>query len=877
MCTMTASSMFLKVRTTIWMLLLVFSVAVCHAFVPSGSSLVGTITLASNTPLTATCTAFLNTHLRMSSQTNENPKKSSKKSNNNSKKVFTIGDLRKELLENPAKFQPQQMERKSKYRRSRKRVENPKQRYLYKSQRVALEREGKLKTRKTSGDDNTDSSLDDNVGTIDPDRDPLAQAKEFGLMVGSQHCDPLVDGIEPRIVGQIRVGKEEGSGSYAYLIDKPAGWSILGGGAAGGGDTSSRSGSNVRSDNSNKSTTKKKADNRKHKQVAKVQNEDGSVDYLEFDERDVLALMTPEEIEEYYQTMADESGDDAMMSRPTFSSPKEPLSETKEASISIEWHNMYGCDENEEVDEKTSANLRRIATRVKQMKDGSASLASISRPSVVSWLKDLKSKEGTPIKGGNFWTALSGAAEVDDSGLVLLCPKINLANIFVEYCEYVAVMGTDGYLAPRSKIKKDSKLLTKESIQIDITSKLRKGREDDDVLTVKVTIPEIPSTCASVVDPCQMQLRQGIRGDPAANPFDRRAWRRLIHCDAISASSFVFDETVTAETTELPCDISILAERHITHQFTSGSYLGRSCLKDNMLTTAYREINGAADGYPGWTVDRYDKWLFIQHDRKMPEGPIPSIHDGNTAGVYYLESAQDRSAMGSENRIRPQLLEGQRAPESFVVLENGVKYKVSLDTDLSTGIFLDQRPQRAWLKQHCCESTHLLNCFAHTGAFSVAAAVGGASTVSLDLSQKWLDRFPEHLEVNKIPFDERHDCIYGDCFDWLARLARRGEKYDIIILDPPSSSIGSKKKRWSVKNDMDKLVSLAAPLVKNGGLLWTTTNSASIHPIKFARLCRKGLEAAGIESAKLERIQPMPHDFPSIGAQSVKNLVWRIP
>jgi 23S rRNA G2069 N7-methylase RlmK/C1962 C5-methylase RlmI len=75
---------------------------------------------------------------------------------------------------------------------------------------------------------------------------------------------------------------------------------------------------------------------------------------------------------------------------------------------------------------------------------------------------------------------------------------------------------------------------------------------------------------------------------------------------------------------------------------------------------------------------------------------------------------------------------------------------------------------------------------------------------------------------------------------------------------------------------MASLVELAAPLVKKGGVLWTTTNSASIHPVKFARMCQAGLENAGLKSAKLERVAPMPVDFPSIGPQPVKNLVWRI-
>ena len=231
--------------------------------------------------------------------------------------------------------------------------------------------------------------------------------------------------------------------------------------------------------------------------------------------------------------------------------------------------------------------------------------------------------------------------------------------------------------------------------------------------------------------------------------------------------------------------------------------------------------------------------------------------------------------MGSRDRVRPVLFEGQPDPEVFPILENGVTYYVSLSKDLSTGIFLDQRANRAWLTWNCIEKTHILNCFAHCGAFSVAAATAGASTVSLDLSKKWLDRVQPQLEANGVSFDEHHDCIYGDCFEWLQKLCKRGEKFDIGFLDPPSLSVGKKKKRWSVNRDMAELVQLAAPLVKEGGLLWTTMNSASLSPLKFTGLCWKGFEQVGIFSS-LERIQPMFVDFPSIGSPPVKNLVWRI-
>ena len=249
------------------------------------------------------------------------------------------------------------------------------------------------------------------------------------------------------------------------------------------------------------------------------------------------------------------------------------------------------------------------------------------------------------------------------------------------------------------------------------------------------------------------------------------------------------------------------------------------------------------------------------------------------------------SSSSSDSDYLPKLLWGKSAPDPLPVIENGIKYNVKLGVSFSTGLFLDQRPQRAWLSSHCTPRTKVLNCFAHCGGFSVAAAYAGAETVSLDLDRKWLDRIPAQMEANGVVMEEevedddgtgksrrRHDTIYGDCFDWLGRLSRRGETYDVVILDPPSTSVGGKKKRrWSVRADMGELVTLASPLVKSGGLLFTTTNSASITAEKFAASVRGGLIQAGRGEAKLERICPMPNDFPSVGCQPVKNLVWRMP
>lgn len=850
--------------------------------------------------------------------------------NRKKQQVTTISEWRDKLMQNPAQFQQTDSKTNkifnnnkkpavtSKSRRTRQRVEQPQQTYLYAAQRKILQQQPQ---QQPANEEKSNGFAKEVVGARQlPQERPAAVvvdekeetrhsqqqqlvvrvrelAQELGLQPSSAllHCDPChSDEVQPVLVGQIRVQRvdedntnddDDGSSSatgsyssqYAYLIEKPAGWSILGS----GGNNSNK---NKQTTDSSSSESKKIAIPRKVKQRVRVLEEDGSVDFLEYSELDVLALLTPEELEEYN---ADELGLAENLSTPKSVVPINDGStiDDSDDNPGIDAENSPTSEEEvvASLDAQTQANEQRIAARATASMDAASTLDTVTtRPSVVAWLKDWKASQGTPIRGGNFWTAIAGASEVDDSGLVLLCPKSQVQNVFVERAEYTAVVGNGGYLAPRPKLKqgqtKNSILTTPELIQTEDVSRLRKGRGDDVVQTVRISIAEKPSFCSQVVEVCQQKYEEGIRGDAAGSPLVRFGPRRLIHCRTLSVSSLVHDENLLRTTETIPDDIAVLSDRRNHLEYNQGSFLGRSGLRNSLSTTAYREINGAADGFPGWTVDRYGEWLLVSHDPKEPRGPLPSIHDGNTVGVYFLESITSRATMGTGTReIRPNLVEGRAAPNLFPVQENGVTYLVSLDRDLSTGLFLDQRPQRAWLSRHCGPDTRVLNCFAHTGAFSVAAAAAGASTVSLDLSQKWLDRLPQHLEANGIPFDERHDCIYGDCFDWLVRLAKRGEQYDIVILDPPSASVGKKKKRWSVKNDMDELVALAAGLVKKGGVLWTTTNSKSIAADKFARLCRKGLDDAGIPNAKLERIQPMPVDFPSIGAQPVKNLVWRIP
>ncbi len=330
---------------------------------------------------------------------------------------------------------------------------------------------------------------------------------------------------------------------------------------------------------------------------------------------------------------------------------------------------------------------------------------------------------------------------------------------------------------------------------------------------------------------------------------DRRAPRTLLHCAELKLAGNA------PWRSPLPADM-------VAYDAHSPSAV-RDRLRRDPDTDCFREFNGAADGHPGWRVDRYGDWLWVQQDEGTSSGPLPEAR-----GVYIIDGKRDRSHGGQD---RMKLLSGEAAPMNLAVQEHGVRYRVILGDQLSTGLFLDQRPQRAWLAENT-SGMRVLNTFAQGGGFSVAAACAGAETVSLDLSKEWLQRIPLQLTDHGISL-EKHDQIFGDVFNWIPRLARRGERFDLVILDPPSTSIGTKKRRWSARKDYPELVQMAASLVAPGGALWTATNHRGIPPRRFARLVQRGLP----EGYQFERVCPLAEDFPCIEEPHLKTFVWRAP
>jgi 23S rRNA (cytosine1962-C5)-methyltransferase len=176
--------------------------------------------------------------------------------------------------------------------------------------------------------------------------------------------------------------------------------------------------------------------------------------------------------------------------------------------------------------------------------------------------------------------------------------------------------------------------------------------------------------------------------------------------------------------------------------------------------------------------------------------------------------------------------------QRFPILENGLTYLINFGEGLASGLFLDQRENRRRLLTGKLAGKRVLNCFAYTCAFSVAAAKAGALTTSVDLSRKYLDWGKDNFRANDLD-PAGHDFIFGDVFEWLKRFAKRGQTWDVVLLDPPTFSTTKKGRAFRAERDYLELAKLAATLVTPGGTLFCSTNQRGFAPEEFERTIRQ--------------------------------------
>ena len=265
-------------------------------------------------------------------------------------------------------------------------------------------------------------------------------------------------------------------------------------------------------------------------------------------------------------------------------------------------------------------------------------------------------------------------------------------------------------------------------------------------------------------------------------------------------------------------------------------------------TNAVRLIDGSGDGLPGLILETYaGRWLVSTTGPQLaPQVREWILDQGVSCYWKRLDQHQKES---------PSHLAGAEVTQPFLILENGVASEISFQSGYSQGIFLDQRDNRAEVRRLMAPGLKLLNTFAYTGAFSVAAAMAGAETTTLDLSQPYLDWAKRNFTHNSLDPAAHHFCK-GDTFHWLRRFAKQGRTFDGIVLDPPTFSRDEKGKVFRVEENFGELAALATDILTPGGWLLCSTNCRNLGLNDFQKQLRNATHRP-----MSARHSPMPEDF----------------
>lgn len=278
--------------------------------------------------------------------------------------------------------------------------------------------------------------------------------------------------------------------------------------------------------------------------------------------------------------------------------------------------------------------------------------------------------------------------------------------------------------------------------------------------------------------------------------------------------------------------------------------------KDTIDTSSCRVIFGEADFLPGIVVDKFsdvlvveslalgiDRWklTIIEALKKvMAENGI------TIRGVYERSDAKVRLQEGME-LVKGFI--GEPFDTKVEILENGVRYIVDVEDGQKTGFFLDQKNNRAAIHRFC-RGKKVLDCFTHTGSFALnAGAAGAESVLGVDASQLAVDQATENAKLNGLENIVKFRC--ADVFELLPELEAKGEKYDVVILDPPAFT----KSRNSVKNAVKGYREInvrGMKLVRDGGFLATCSCSHFMEPELFAKTIR---EAAAGAHKRLRQVE----------------------
>ncbi|MGG2054758.1 class I SAM-dependent rRNA methyltransferase [Lysinibacillus pakistanensis] len=281
---------------------------------------------------------------------------------------------------------------------------------------------------------------------------------------------------------------------------------------------------------------------------------------------------------------------------------------------------------------------------------------------------------------------------------------------------------------------------------------------------------------------------------------------------------------------------------------------------DDPNTTAFRIFNGEGDGIGGITIDYFDSYYLVSwysagiylwkdmiYEALAETVNFTAIYEKKRFDLKGQYMEQDDFVMGTPGEF------------PIIILENGMSYAVHLNDGAMTGIFLDQRDVRLAIREHYADHRNMLNTFSYTGAFSVAAVLGGAvKTTSVDVAKRSLAKTIEQFSVNNIDY-ESQDIKVMDVFNYFKYAQRHHLKYDLVVLDPPSFA-RTKERTFSTAKDYPKLLIDTIAITEKNGIIVASTNNASFGMKKFKSFIDQAFKETHTRYKIVEEYS-LPKDF----------------
>jgi len=276
------------------------------------------------------------------------------------------------------------------------------------------------------------------------------------------------------------------------------------------------------------------------------------------------------------------------------------------------------------------------------------------------------------------------------------------------------------------------------------------------------------------------------------------------------------------------------------------------------VTNALRLVNGAGDGLDGLLIDRFHKHVHVQCLSEHWHKHIKDMSKILTAAMP-VDFLIVKTRHGLE--FKEEILLG--TDPQTIVQEHGIKFGVHLNDGLNCGLFLDMRHNR-WLVGQACKGKKVLNCFSYTCSFGAYARfLGAREVINTDISRKVLERGKNNYQLNSLSIADA-EFIKADSVSYLQRAFKKGNTFDVIVLDPPSFA-RHEGKVFQVKNDLPKLMALAVAVLNPGGQMLVTTNYSEIAHADLERILSRGLNGR-----RVAHIQRVGQDEDFVGSNSFK-------